>query len=120
LAQTTDISLNTFAAAAGDLDLGSHRLTNVADPTAEQDAATKAYVDEAADPVRPVSAISEQITLTNNEVSAPTPLLLCCAALAFTDRAAGTRHSRWPLERARMSTVTGRPGTCWAAVQAAH
>ena len=32
-------------AATSDLDLGSNRITNVADPTADQDAASKLYVD---------------------------------------------------------------------------
>lgn len=37
--------LNQMATPDGDVSLGSHKLTNVTDPTGAQDAATKAYVD---------------------------------------------------------------------------
>jgi hypothetical protein len=39
------IPLSGFAAAAADIDLGTHKITNVVDPAADQDAATKKYVD---------------------------------------------------------------------------
>ena len=39
------ISLSMFAAPIADLSIASNRLTNVTDPTAAQDAATKNYVD---------------------------------------------------------------------------
>jgi hypothetical protein len=39
------IPLSGFAAAAADIDLGTHKLLNVVDPSADQDAATKKYVD---------------------------------------------------------------------------
>ena len=42
-----NIPLSGFGAAAAAVDLGSNKLTNVADPTAAQDAATKNYVDTA-------------------------------------------------------------------------
>lgn len=38
-------SLNQLTAPTADLSINSHKLTNVTDPTADQDAATKAYVD---------------------------------------------------------------------------
>ncbi len=41
----TNIPLSGFGAAAANVSLGSNKLTNVADPTLAQDAATKNYVD---------------------------------------------------------------------------
>jgi hypothetical protein len=41
-------ALNAITAPTGDVSLNGHKLTNVADPTAAQDGATKAYVDAAA------------------------------------------------------------------------
>ena len=43
----TNIALSGFGAAAADVNLGANKLTDVADPTLAQDAATKAYVDTA-------------------------------------------------------------------------
>src|SRR5690606_33898086 len=40
-----NIPLSGFGAAADNIDIGANRLTNVADPTDPQDAATMAYVD---------------------------------------------------------------------------
>jgi hypothetical protein len=42
-----NIPLSGFAAAAADVDLGANKLTGVADPISDQDAATKKYVDDA-------------------------------------------------------------------------
>jgi hypothetical protein len=42
---TSSIPFSNFAAAATDVALGGFKLTGVADPTADQDAATKKYVD---------------------------------------------------------------------------
>ena len=39
--------ISSLAAAIADVDMGSNKLINVTDPTANQDAATKAYVDSA-------------------------------------------------------------------------
>jgi hypothetical protein len=39
--------ISSLAAATADVDMGSNKLINVTDPTANQDAATKAYVDSA-------------------------------------------------------------------------
>ena len=44
----TNIPLSGFGAATADVNLGTKKLTNVADPTTAQDAATKNYVDNAA------------------------------------------------------------------------
>jgi hypothetical protein len=41
------ISLSSLSAPTGDLSIGSHKLTNLTDPTNAQDAATKNYVDNA-------------------------------------------------------------------------
>ena len=41
----TNIPLSGFGAATDDVALGANKLTGVSDPTAAQDAATKAYVD---------------------------------------------------------------------------
>ena len=44
---TTKLPLDGSEAMTGNLNLGSHKITNLATPTARTDAATKAYVDNA-------------------------------------------------------------------------
>jgi hypothetical protein len=58
-------TLDTFAAAAADVSLASHKLTNVTDPTGAQDAATKNYVDQS------VGGITGGLTLKGTVVCAP-------------------------------------------------
>jgi hypothetical protein len=43
--KSTDISLSNFAVPTANLSIGTNKVTNVVDPTAAQDAATKNYVD---------------------------------------------------------------------------
>ena len=42
--------LNKWVAPDGDISMNTHKITGVVDPTTDQDAATKAYVDEEAEP----------------------------------------------------------------------
>jgi hypothetical protein len=46
-ADHSSISLSAFAVPTADLNIGSHKLINVTDPTNPQDASTKLYVDNA-------------------------------------------------------------------------
>jgi len=39
------VALNNITAPTADVSLNSHKITNLSDPTNNQDAATKAYVD---------------------------------------------------------------------------
>jgi len=55
------IPLSGFAAAVADVDLGTHKLVNLVDPSANQDAATKNYVDTK--PVNPAN-----ITLSTGKI----------------------------------------------------
>ena len=45
--RSENIPLNAFGAADGDISLGNNKITSVANPTSNQDAATKQYVDAA-------------------------------------------------------------------------
>lgn len=58
-------------AATGDLDLGSNKITNLTDPTADQDAATKKYVDDNTDSIPP------GVIAPYAGTSAPAGWLLC-------------------------------------------
>ena len=88
MAKTTDIALSTFAAASADLDLGSQKIINLADPTADQEAATKKYVDDSLDALRQAVTKSTAVTLTDSEVLGG--LVLVTDAVAITLPAAAT------------------------------
>ncbi|MBU2906077.1 hypothetical protein KO529_14865, partial [Arenibacter algicola] len=61
-----NIPLSGFGAAAAPVSLGTNRLTNVANPTATDDAATKAYVDAQVGGVGGTGDItSNDLTITN-------------------------------------------------------
>ena len=70
----TNIPLSGFGAAAADVALGAKKLTDVADPTAAQDAATKNYVDSAiqAGEAATVTSISDHIQSSSNNTNAAT------------------------------------------------
>ena len=61
-----NIPLSGFGAATADVDLGTKKLTNVADPTNAQDAATKNYVDNQIATVQISSQGKTSIYLTGN------------------------------------------------------
>ena len=70
----TNIPLSGFAAAAADVALGANKLTGVADPTAAQDAATKAYVDAGitSGTSATVSSVDNHIQSSTNDSNAAT------------------------------------------------
>lgn len=86
MTKTTEISLSTFLAPTADLDMGSQKLTAVADPSTDQDAATKKYVDDAV--TRTATTKSSAATLTDAEVLGG--LVLLTAAVELTLPAADT------------------------------
>jgi len=47
LATLTALSMGAWAECSGDVDMGGHRITNVADPVNFKDVVTKGYMDEA-------------------------------------------------------------------------
>lgn len=67
----TGSSLTSLGAQAQDLNLNSHKLTNVTDPTSAQDAATKSYVDAVATGLDPKGscqlATTANITLSGEQ-----------------------------------------------------
>jgi len=62
------IPLSGFAAAAADVDLGTHKLVNVTDPSGNQDVATKKYVDTQVTGVK-LAQIVANTMLGNNTAS---------------------------------------------------
>jgi len=62
------IPLSGFAAAAADVDLGTHKITNLVDPTANQEAATKKYVDTQVSGVK-LAQIATNTLFGNNTAS---------------------------------------------------
>jgi len=69
------IPLSGFAAAAADVDFGTHKITNLIDPTANQEAATKKYVDTQVAGVK-LAQISTNSLLGNNTASTADALAL--------------------------------------------
>lgn len=90
MTRTTQIPLSTFAVADADVDLGSQRLVNVADPQSDQDAATRKYVDEQVSSPRGAVTKSAAATLTDAEVLGG--LVLVTAAVAITLPAAASTN----------------------------
>ena len=65
-----NIPLSGFGAATADVNLGTKKLTNVADPTTAQDAATKNYVDSRIATIQTSSQGKTSIYLTGNITNA--------------------------------------------------
>lgn len=89
-------SLSAFAVPSGDLSIGSHKLTNVSDPTVATDAATKGYVDalsagldvHASVRYATAAALSPANTLASGVLTATSNLVLTVdgTAVAVGDR----------------------------------
>jgi hypothetical protein len=69
----TNIPLSGFGAATANVDLGSNKLTNVTDPTAAQDAATKNYVDTATGAITTLANGKIYLGNATNEATEVTP-----------------------------------------------
>jgi hypothetical protein len=70
------LTLDAFTAPVGDVSFNSHKATNVLDPTAAQDAATKNYVDNAVQALAPKNDVAAATTTglaayTYNNVATP-------------------------------------------------
>jgi len=71
----SNIPLSGFGAAAADVDFGTHKLVNVTDPSGDQDAATKKYVDTQVTGVK-FPQIGANTLLGNNTASTADPIAL--------------------------------------------
>jgi hypothetical protein len=65
------VTLDQIAAAANDLSLNTHKITNVVDPTNAQDAATKNYVDSVVTGLSPKDSVRAASTANIASLSAP-------------------------------------------------
>lgn len=94
----------------GDLNLDSHKVTNVVDPTAAQDAATKAYVDGHQWPFSSITGVATAAQIPNLNASKITAGLLALARIPTgttgTTVALGNHAHAW-------GDITGKP-TNWA------
>ena len=110
MTKTTDIPLSTFAAADADVDVGSQKLINVADPAADQDAATKKYIDDALDPVRTVVTKSAQATLSDAEVIDSLVLITAAVQITLPDAGMGNEGANLFVSASAAATLVCTDG----------